>query len=238
MKRIIQIIAIVLTIVIGFSVPVAINASEDDKTEGKAEVCVAAYAAETTEPTTENTKVVTTKVNTTFKKYSLYVKTNTAKVYSKPTSKAKVVNTYCKGKKVTVIGKKGNWRKIKKNKWIHKDKLSKKDPMGTYKGVKLKYNGKYNVSKNPLTPRKGVVYFKGHKETYYSQRVLPGNGLKIPGRHVATSDGTIRDKDGYIVVAINYLKKGSKIMTSLGPARNYDRGDMTGRWIDIYTDWS
>ena len=109
----------------------------------------------------------------------------------------------------------------------------------SFEGVELKYSAAYNVSSNPLTKRKGVVYFNGHKETYYSQKVLPGSGLtelNNNGRHVA-DDGTIRDKDGYIAVACNYLSKGTKIMTSLGPGKVYDTGDMTGKWIDIYVNW-
>lgn len=51
-----------------------------------------------------------------------------------------------------------------------------------------------------LTKSKGVNYYNGHRETWYSQRVLPGNGLNIPGRHVA-EDGTIRDENNYIAVA-------------------------------------
>ena len=86
-----------------------------------------------------------------------------------------------------------------------------------------------------LTPEKGVVYFNGHRETYYSQKVLPGHGLNIPGRHVA-SDGTIRDKDGYICVASSDHPKGTVVLTSLGPGKVYDTGCPSGT-IDIYTDW-
>lgn len=86
-----------------------------------------------------------------------------------------------------------------------------------------------------LTPEKGVVYFNGHRETYYSQKVLPGHGLNIPGRHVA-SDGTIRDKDGYICVASSDHPKGTVVQTSLGPGKVYDTGCPSGT-IDIYTDW-
>ena len=59
-----------------------------------------------------------------------------------------------------------------------------------------------------LTPSKGRIWFNGHTETYYSQKVLPGTGLNIPGRHIA-SDGTIRDKDGYIVLASDDYPKGT-----------------------------
>ena len=108
-----------------------------------------------------------------------------------------------------------------------------------YQGVVLQYSARYNVSKNPLTKKLGVVYYNGHKETFYSQKVLPGGGLTAlnnNGRHVAL-DGTIRDKDGYIAVACNYLPQGSRIMTSLGPGKVYDTGTMTRAWIDIYVNW-
>lgn len=86
-----------------------------------------------------------------------------------------------------------------------------------------------------LTPSKGVVFYNGHRETYYSQKVLPGGGLSIPGRHVA-EDGTIRDADGYICVASSDLTWGTVVETSLGTAKVYDCGCASGT-IDIYTDW-
>lgn len=108
---------------------------------------------------------------------------------------------------------------------------------GVSDNITLQYSARYNVSSNPLTSFKGVVYYNGHRETYYSQKVLPGNGLNIPGRHVA-DDGTIRDGDGYICVAANtsYMKKGTTLMTSLGPAKVYDCGCAYGT-IDIYVNW-
>lgn len=86
-----------------------------------------------------------------------------------------------------------------------------------------------------LTKYKGVNYYKGHRETYYSQKVLPGHGLNIPGRHVA-KDGTIRDKDNYICVASSDYPKGTVVETSLGMGKVYDSGCAKGT-IDIYTDW-
>lgn len=109
----------------------------------------------------------------------------------------------------------------------------------TYEGIELQYSAVYNVSSSRLTKSKGTTYYNGHKETYYSQKVLSGKGLKAlnnNGRHVA-DDGTVRDGDGYIAVACNYLSKGSRIMTSLGPGKVYDTGGMTGKWIDIYVNW-
>ena len=88
-----------------------------------------------------------------------------------------------------------------------------------------------------LTKRGGVNWGPSGKETWYSQKVLPGKGLKIPGRHVA-EDGTIRDIYGYIVVAsdLSYFPRYSIIETSLGMAKVYDTGCDYGT-IDIYVDW-
>ena len=103
--------------------------------------------------------------------------------------------------------------------------------------VALQYSGIYNVSDYPLNAARGALYFNGHKETYYSENVLPGNGLAIPGRHVA-DDGTIRDVDGFISVAadLSFMPRGSILMTSLGPAKVYDTGCAYGT-IDIYVSW-
>ena len=92
-----------------------------------------------------------------------------------------------------------------------------------------------SASGDQLTASKGVVYYNGHRETYYSQKVLPGNGLDIPGRHVA-EDGTVRDADNYICVASSDLEKGSVVETSLGTAKVYDSGCASGT-VDIYTNW-
>lgn len=93
----------------------------------------------------------------------------------------------------------------------------------------------YPSGEGQLNPWIGVVYFNGHRETYYSQRVLPGGGLDIPGRHVA-ADGTIRDANGYICVASSDYPKGTIVETSLGTGMVYDTGCAPGT-IDIYTDW-
>ena len=112
-------------------------------------------------------------------------------------------------------------------------------PKPTFEGIELQYSAPYNISSAHLTKSKGVTHYNGHKETYYSQKVLSGKGLKMlnnNGRHVA-DDGTIRDGDGFIAIACNYLSKGSAIMTSLGPGKVYDTGSMKGKWIDIYVNW-
>ena len=79
----------------------------------------------------------------------------------------------------------------------------------------------------------GVIRWNGYKFTYYSQRVLPGRGLRIPGRHV-NADGFVADKDGYIVLA-NSAPKGTVIPTPFGYwGKVYDRGT-SGNHFDVYT---
>lgn len=96
-------------------------------------------------------------------------------------------------------------------------------------------SGGYVIPSGGLTPSKGRIWYNGHTETYYSQKVLPGGGLAIPGRHIA-SDRTIRDADGYIVLASDDYPRGTVVETSLGAGKVYDTGSGSGN-IDLYTDW-
>ena len=78
----------------------------------------------------------------------------------------------------------------------------------------------------------GVVYSGGYKFTYYSQSVLPGGGLNIPGRHV-NADGFVSDGDGYIVLA-GSAPLGTVYDTPFGyKGKIYDRGTY-GNHLDVY----
>lgn len=82
---------------------------------------------------------------------------------------------------------------------------------------------------------RGVVYYNGWRLTYYSQSVLPGGGLNIPGRHV--EDGFVCDSDGRISVACSTLPKGTIVKLPFvnhteGVVR--DSGCAAGT-LDIYT---
>lgn len=80
---------------------------------------------------------------------------------------------------------------------------------------------------------RGVINWGGFKYTFYSQRVLPGRGLRIPGRHV-NADGYVADKDGYIVIANNNRAKGTVVPTPFGyMGKVYDRGT-SGNHLDVY----
>lgn len=78
----------------------------------------------------------------------------------------------------------------------------------------------------------GVINWGGYHFTYYSQSVLPGGGLNIPGRHV-NALGYVADGDGYIVLA-NDAPIGTVINTPFGaPGKVYDRGTY-GNHFDVY----
>jgi hypothetical protein len=85
--------------------------------------------------------------------------------------------------------------------------------------------------------RDGVIYSNGWRYTWYSQNVLPGGGLRIPGRHVGEGN-LIYDENGYIVVAANRsdLPYGATVETPFGTGKVYDTGCAAGT-IDIYTNF-
>lgn len=76
----------------------------------------------------------------------------------------------------------------------------------------------------------GVINWGGYKYTYYSQSVLPGGGLRIPGRHV--EGGFVKDGDGYICVA-NSRPNGTILSSPWGACKIYDKGT-SGNHIDVY----
>lgn len=82
----------------------------------------------------------------------------------------------------------------------------------------------------------GVIYWNGWRWTWYSERVLPGGGLNIPGRHT-DSNGYICDKNDYICLSSSSLRKGTVIETPLGKqGKVYDTGCASDT-IDVYVNW-
>lgn len=71
--------------------------------------------------------------------------------------------------------------------------------------------------------------------TWYSQNILPGTGLDIPGRHVGEG-GYVMDGDDNIVVASSDLARGTEVDTPYGQAKVYDTGCASGV-LDVYTNW-
>ncbi len=102
---------------------------------------------------------------------------------------------------------------------------------GTKKAPKSSVASTAEISLRSFMSR-GVVNWGGYKFTYYSQRVLPGGGLRIPGRHV-NSRGYVCDGNGYIVLA-GSAARGTVYQTPFGgPGKIYDKGTQ-GRHLDVY----
>ena len=83
----------------------------------------------------------------------------------------------------------------------------------------------------------GVLYWGGWRWTWYSERVLPGGGLSIPGRHTETDTGFVCDGDGYICLASGSLSKGTVVDTPFGRlGKVYDCG-CAADVLDVYVGW-
>lgn len=83
----------------------------------------------------------------------------------------------------------------------------------------------------------GILYWSGYRWTYYSQRVLPGGGLNIPGRYI-DGDGYVCDGNGFICLASDALPWGTVVDTPLGkPGCVYDNGTGAYDILDVYVDW-
>ena len=103
------------------------------------------------------------------------------------------------------------------------------DESSSYSTVQTSTERLYSLSDFMFS---GVVYWSGYKFTYYSQSVLPGGGLSIPGRHV-NADGYVSDGDGYIVLA-GSAPLGTVYDTPFGyKGKIYDRGTSRNH-LDVY----
>lgn len=84
----------------------------------------------------------------------------------------------------------------------------------------------------------GVFDWGGYTWTHYSELILPGDGLNVPGRHT-TSDGYVCDGDGYVVLAadLSMLPRYSVVDTPFGyTGKVYDTGCAYGT-LDVYVGW-
>ena len=80
----------------------------------------------------------------------------------------------------------------------------------------------------------GTFNWNGYRWTYYSERVLPGGGLNIPGRWSDTY--FVRDGEGNICLASSDLGWGTYVPTPWGQGRVYDSGCASGT-LDVYVTW-
>ena len=82
----------------------------------------------------------------------------------------------------------------------------------------------------------GVINQGGWTWTYYSERILPGDELWIPGRWT-DSDGYVCDENGYVCLASTSVARYSIIETPFGrTGKVYDSGCNYGV-MDVYVNW-
>ena len=141
-----------------------------------------------------------------------------------------------------------NAQSIKYNTKVHLMKSGKKYSTITYAGNTYKVRTKYLSKKKAVNKWKGKSFKRRGRGrwnkcswTWYSQRVLPGRGLKIPGRHVDKKRGFVLDRDGYICLASGRKNKKKKVIvpTPFGRyGKVYDtNGRNNNKWFDVYVNW-
>lgn len=135
------------------------------------------------------------------------------------------------GDKLTRIGQTSNkkWSIVcKKNRYyfILNSYLTKKKPAANLSPLR------YTAHQ---LKRRGVINWGGWRWTWYSQKVMPGRGLHIPGRHVV--GGYVCDKNGYICLASGRLRRGAVVKTPFGrKGKIYDSG-CARNTLDVYTNF-
>ena len=121
-------------------------------------------------------------------------------------------------------------------KLVEESKKKKKEELekaqAVYTAVSTSYDGGSGYD-HPFRSQ-GTTNDGNYDYTWYSQRVLPGGGLNIPGRHV-DEDGFVRDESGNLCIAARDLDKGTEVDTPFGKAVVYDYCPNGN--LDIYTDW-
>lgn len=165
------------------------------------------------------------------------------KVKVKNANASKVV-WFSKNKKIVSVNKNGNIKGKKKGStYVYAILKSNTTEKSIHAKVKVSVKNKPKPKPKPKAlysasefKSMGVIYWDGWRWTWYSQRVLPGGGLSIPGRHV-DENGYICDKDDYICIASSVLKKGTVIDTPFGKkGKVYDCGCASDT-VDVYTDF-
>jgi len=151
------------------------------------------------------------------------------KMYRRANVKSKIVRQLAHNKQVQYKPYKKGWYFVKRGnksgyvraKYISRSKTAKEStPV---------YSASYFM-------QMGVLYWGGWRWTWYSQRVLPGGGLSIPGRHVNYA-GYVSDGNGYICLASSALSRGTVVNTPFGwQGKVYDSG-CSYDTLDVYVSW-
>lgn len=82
----------------------------------------------------------------------------------------------------------------------------------------------------------GIINWGDWTWTYYSEKLLPGEELYLPGRNT-DENGYICDGDGYICIASSSLDWGTIVNTPFGKqGKVYDSG-CASYILDVYVSW-
>ncbi|MDO4978146.1 MAG: hypothetical protein Q4E53_12895 [Eubacteriales bacterium] len=178
----------------------------------------------------EKNKVIDTCL---YKKETLYVKKDFRLVRLGPGkgfTKSDRLPKYI-GDKIVRIGvtSNGKYSIVKKNKrfyFVLNSNLTKKKPASNI--TPMRYTSSQFKTR-------GVIHWGGWRWTWYSQRVMPGRGLRIPGRHVVGR--YVCDRNGYICLASGRLRRGTVVRTPFGrKGKVYDSG-CARNTLDVYTNF-
>lgn len=82
----------------------------------------------------------------------------------------------------------------------------------------------------------GRLYWGGWSWTWYSERILPGEGLSIPGRYT-DENGFVCDENGYICLASGSLSKGTVVETPFGRSGKVYDCSCAADTLDVYVNW-
>ena len=204
---------------IGLSAFTACNSDSKSNEQSVAEVTTEVVT--TMVPTTVSTTVTPTTIETTTVK--------TTQPTTEPT-KAKIVESEKDKNENDEDAEDGSQSRTSSN--VDSGAM---DAGNDYNGSEINYNAQYSPDE---FRHSGVISWGGYQWTCYSELVLPGNGLNIPGRHT-TEDGYVCDGDGYIVLAadLSMLPRYSVVDTPFGrEGKVYDTGCAYGV-LDVYVGW-
>ena len=156
-----------------------------------------------------------------------YIKWAKAYLREYPRTGKNVLATLKQGSKVGLIWKNDKWSAVMYRQncyFIENAGLALNPP------IKAVYSGSY-------FRKAGAINWNGKKYTWYSQRAMPGRGLKIPGRHL-DGQGFVCDSNDYIVLGSNTANRGKVVTTPFGKyGKVYDAGYVGTYWFDCYVGW-
>ena len=210
---------------IGLSTFTACNSDSKSNEQSVAEVTteiVTTVAPTTTVPTTVPTTVAPTTIEPT-----------TVKTTQPTTEPTKVEATENEKSENGEDAEDGSQRRASSN--IYSGNVGTDNDNDYVSSSVINYSAQYSPDE---FRHSGVISWGGYQWTYYSELILPGNGLNIPGRHT-TEDGYVCDGDGYIVLAadLNMLPRYSVVETPFGrEGKVYDTGCAYGV-LDVYVRW-